>query len=441
MPATKKQLFAQITKINVAKRQVAGILMQEVVDLSNEKCLYEESKPHFKAWSEAQNKASGGKSKGNLRAMHTTKVAGRVVDLVCDDEQKAFVITAEVDADDEWKLVLKGAYTGFSVGANFGRDANNKIIKTAEDDGSMGWVAVPIEASLVDLPCVPTAVFSIVEEDGSEKLCKFHSPETEKSMYSVSRMADILSSLSYMLADLEWEQTYEDDDSVVPARLRTWLEDGAVIFGDLATEETSEFVAQFTAAKAARAEVTKAAGCNCGCAACADCTTKKKALPEPENEKDNMTPEQIKAALGESLKGIFASEEYKTQQVESVKLAITSDAGKGAIAEVVKAELPAQVKAAVEDALKNSESVKFFDQLMEQIGDEPAPSKVAHASATITTRENDKGAGEGAVTELTQEEWNDRSPAGQAKRVKAITAMRKSQEASGEAHNGRVGVA
>lgn len=430
----KKTLFAQIVKVDLAKRQVTGILMQEVVDRSNEKCLYEESKPHFKAWSETQSKASGGKSKGNLRAMHTTKVAGRVVELICDDEQKAFVITAEVDADDEWNLVVKGAYTGFSVGANFGRDANNKIIKTTEDDGSTGWVAVPVEASLVDLPCVPTAVFSIVEEDGTEKVCKFHSPETGKSMYHVSRMADNLSDLGCMLTSLEWEQEWENDDSVIPERLRTWLEEGAVIFGDLATEETSEFVAQFLAAKAARAEVTKAAtGCSCNCKGCEGCTTKKKALTEPENEKDNMTPEQMKA--------FFASDEYKTGQAEIFKGVLSSDAGKTAIADAVKAELPTQVNDAVKKAIEESETFKTMNAIVDALGEEPQTSKVAHPSATITREDDAVENGKAGEAELTQAEWNDPSAAGQAKRVKALTALRHAQESNGSAHDGRAAVA
>src|SRR5579875_2029799 len=288
-----KALFAQITKVNVADRTVTGIAMQEVVDRTLEKCLYEESKPFFQAWSETQEKASGGKSKGNVREMHTSSAVGVVTELVCDDAQKAFVITSKVVDDAAWKKVEAGVYTGYSIGANFAKDAEGKSRKKMVD-GVLEWVANPVEVSLVDIPCVPTATFDLTKADGSHEVRKFVTAQTEKSMYTVGQLANTLQDVQWMVADLQWEAEWENDDSKIPERLLDWMKEGAGIFLDLAQEETSEFAAMLTAQKAAKADRHKAGACVCDCAACAECANKAKAI-QPTQEKDDMTPEQTKA--------------------------------------------------------------------------------------------------------------------------------------------------
>lgn len=78
-------LFIPITKIDKAKRLVYGRLSQEVADKSGEILDYETSKPAFQKWSDEQFKASGGKSRGNLRAMHDKIAAGIFTDITFDD--------------------------------------------------------------------------------------------------------------------------------------------------------------------------------------------------------------------------------------------------------------------------------------------------------------------------------------------------------------------
>lgn len=155
------KLFARLTKIDEAKRQVTGILAQEIPDKVGEIWDFEKSVPHFKAWSEGIRKATDGKSVGNLRVMHTAKVAGRFTEMVCDETQKAIIVTATVDDDNEWNLVQKGAYSGFSIGGGYGDrwpDPANKSLTRYE--------AKPAEGSLVDNPCIPTATFTIIKADG-----------------------------------------------------------------------------------------------------------------------------------------------------------------------------------------------------------------------------------------------------------------------------------
>ena len=78
--------------------------------------------------------------------------------------------------------------------------------------------------------------------------------EVKKGLYSVSRFADMLESLSYLVLSNEGEASYEGDGSKVPAKLRAWMTAGAAIFKDMATEEIDELTAPAKAAKSVVAE-------------------------------------------------------------------------------------------------------------------------------------------------------------------------------------------
>lgn len=164
MSAKNLSIFVPINKIDEEQRLVYGqVAAGGVVDNSGEMFDYKASKPYFQKWSENAHVTSGGKSKGNLRVMHTSKVAGIVTDLGFDDDNEVIEACAKVIDDNEWNMVKAGAYTGFSMGGRYvsraeKADANGKTTKT--------YVADPVEISLVDKPCIPTAVFSVVKADG-----------------------------------------------------------------------------------------------------------------------------------------------------------------------------------------------------------------------------------------------------------------------------------
>jgi hypothetical protein len=73
-------LFAQIQKVDEAKRLVYGRATQEVVDRSGEIFDYASSKPNFQKWSNEAVEATDGKSLGNVRAMHSNVAVGKVPD-------------------------------------------------------------------------------------------------------------------------------------------------------------------------------------------------------------------------------------------------------------------------------------------------------------------------------------------------------------------------
>ncbi|WP_407146257.1 hypothetical protein [Bradyrhizobium sp. ORS 86] len=66
--------------------------------------------------------------------------------------------------------------------------------------------------------------------------------DVRKDMYQVSRFADLLSSLAYLMQSSEYEAAAEKDGSVVPASLRAWLKTGAQIFQSMAAEELDELL-------------------------------------------------------------------------------------------------------------------------------------------------------------------------------------------------------
>lgn len=92
------------------------------------------------------------------------------------------------------------------------------------------------------------------EGDESEKAAGA-GDDVKKGMYSVSRFAELITSIGYLVSDAEWEADCEKDGSPVPAQLRDWLKTGAGIFQAMAVEEINEFVAQFQSPEATSAAV------------------------------------------------------------------------------------------------------------------------------------------------------------------------------------------
>jgi hypothetical protein len=158
-------LFIPITKIDVAKRLVFGTIAEEIPDHADEIMDYESAKPMFEAWSAEIEKASNGRSVGNLRAMHGSVAAGKLDQIHFDDSARRIATVAKVVDDAEWKKVLEGVYTGFSMG---GRYVNRW--PDPSDPSLTRYTPQPMEVSLVDHPCIPSATFEVVKADGTVEL-------------------------------------------------------------------------------------------------------------------------------------------------------------------------------------------------------------------------------------------------------------------------------
>lgn len=163
------RMFIPITKIDVEKRLVYGTITEEGVDKAGEVFDYKTSKPYYEKWSSEIAKATGGRSVGNLRVMHTPKVAGKLVQLDLNDQQKRVSCVAHVVDDAEWKMCMAGGYTGFSQGGRY--------VARWQDGDVQRYTIDPIEQSLVDSPCLPSARFQLVKADGTVEEHEFKKPE------------------------------------------------------------------------------------------------------------------------------------------------------------------------------------------------------------------------------------------------------------------------
>jgi len=155
-------MFIPITKVDAAQRLVYGLATAEIADRSGEICDYASTKPYYEKWSDEIAQSSGGKSLGNLRAMHGAVAAGKVTALTFNDDDKQIEICAKVVDDDEWRKVQEGVYTGFSQGGTY-------IRRWTDEDGLTRYTAAPNEISLVDFPCLAQAHFEMIKGDGTHE--------------------------------------------------------------------------------------------------------------------------------------------------------------------------------------------------------------------------------------------------------------------------------
>lgn len=178
----KTSIFIPLTKVDEEQRLVYGRITAEELDKSGEVMDYKSSKPEFEKWSSGIEAASGGLSKGNVRVMHGSTVAGKLTELEFNDDEQSIEVCSKVVDDNEWNKVLEGCYTGFSVGGKYGKRWN----ETIDGQTVKKYTAVPSEVSIVDNPCVTSATFSLVKADGTEQDIIFKSVnDTEGTEASV----------------------------------------------------------------------------------------------------------------------------------------------------------------------------------------------------------------------------------------------------------------
>jgi hypothetical protein len=157
-------IFARITKVDEKTRTVTGRAAQELPDRDQEVFHYETSKPNFMKWSAEVHADTDGASLGNVRAMHGNVAAGKLTDIEFLDDEKAIDVCAKIVDDNEWKKILEGVYTGFSIGGRYAKKwpaaVNGKMVNY--------YTADPTEISIVDRPCGTTAKFFQVHKlDGT----------------------------------------------------------------------------------------------------------------------------------------------------------------------------------------------------------------------------------------------------------------------------------
>lgn len=297
-----KPIFAQLRKVDEEKRLIYARAVQEVPDRADEIFDYETSKPYFKEWSDEIFDASGGKSYGNVRAMHGKQVAGKVAEpLQFVDEEKAIDVVIKVLDDEDWKKTIEGGYTGVSIGGSYVGERKTEKIADRE---VRRYTARPSEISLVDSPCIPTAkFFEVVKADGSAEQVAFRepvqpepapmdvvgtddevaafakalndagmsmadaiaavqaeaakrapAPETppvapaeaplDKGLWNHAQFASLLEGLAMVTRSAQMDADLEGDNSPVPAKLRAAFASLVECYKEMGAEEADELVAE-----------------------------------------------------------------------------------------------------------------------------------------------------------------------------------------------------
>lgn len=172
---------------------------------------------------------------GAVREMHKNDAAGTAISIEVQPDGRTFFVAHVVDPI-AVKKVQTGVYKGFSIGGKVqSRDDLNKSIITG---------LRLTEVSLVDRPANDGAVFTMYKAE------KLEDDDVNKSLYSVSRFADILDCAGCIVSDATWEAKYDGSDSPLPAAMLKWLKQGMQLLQDLTAEESSKLTAYITSLKA-----------------------------------------------------------------------------------------------------------------------------------------------------------------------------------------------
>lgn len=257
-----------------------GVLAEETPDRVGEVFDYATSKPFFEAWSKGFQKATKGKSAGNLRAMHSKIAAGIFTNVEFDDAAKEIRVAGKViDAAEKVKMA-EGVYTGLSIGGHYVKtwaDPSDKSLKR--------YTCEPVEGSLVDLPCMYGATFTARKIGGVEEVRKFRGPVQlwecaytekhrhqakadaiacreavaqddlgklalpvlEKGMYAIGDLAAAIAILNCIRISSKYEEEYEGDNSPVPAAMASIVEQAIEILHQMVDEEGRELLADINA--------------------------------------------------------------------------------------------------------------------------------------------------------------------------------------------------
>jgi hypothetical protein len=184
-PADRLAMFIPLAKADAARRLVYGAF-DETPDRAGEVCDYVSARPAFETWSAELEKASDGKSLGNIRGQHSNVAAGKLVELNFDDAARRIGFVARIVDDNEWRKVEEGVYTGFSPGGRYAR--------RWRDGAHTRYTPLVRELSIVDVPCNPAATFTMVKADGGERQVRFavdkaYEPGNEKTLARAEALA------------------------------------------------------------------------------------------------------------------------------------------------------------------------------------------------------------------------------------------------------------
>ena len=276
---------------------VFGTVTAEEVDLDQEICDYEGTKP----WYEKRTKEQLAKtsipgmepSLMPFRQMHQLIVQGAGRSLVCDDAKKTIKMGFAVVDANAIKMWKAGCFVGFSQGG-----AYIKQWPDPEHEGCTRYIADPAEVSAVDSPALPSALVESMkgrtvtlqkasgsveqvpleiisldkhrmgkmerEIEALTRLLKLKFPEQhreltarekaaisgacaklalQKGLYEVGWLGGLIEELTWLCMQSEFERDMEGDNSKVPDGLREAWSALLEQFKAMAIEEADETAA------------------------------------------------------------------------------------------------------------------------------------------------------------------------------------------------------
>jgi hypothetical protein len=155
--------FVAFEKFDEDLREVWGDATVEEIDKQGEIVSFAGAVKAFTENAEYFQKASKGKSKGNVRAMHQPIAAGRIIAWEADERRKAIPIGTKIDDEKQWDLCKAGTYIGFSIAGEVTKEHKEEIggrEVNVIDEFNL------VETSLVDHPANASCTFSIVKVAG-----------------------------------------------------------------------------------------------------------------------------------------------------------------------------------------------------------------------------------------------------------------------------------
>jgi hypothetical protein len=192
-----KTFTYKIDRVDTARHEVHGTLAHEILDSDGEVFDYFLSKPHFIAWSNSIFEKSKGKSRGNIRSMHGSVAAGKVLSMTFDDPAKRIRCVGKVTDEGEWSKCEDGTLIGFSLS---GRLVGKK--RFTDETGQTRYEVAPFEVSLVDNPAIPTAIFDAVKMEGKMRDDPKAEAKKDISGNDLHSFADVIGQVEYLVRSL-----------------------------------------------------------------------------------------------------------------------------------------------------------------------------------------------------------------------------------------------
>lgn len=163
-----------------------GMATDETPDSDHEIASYPETAEAYRVWSkqsfDSTTAAGQNPSLGNCRLMHGARIAGKVIKIVYQDQQKQIWVEMKA-CDQEISTMLRdGMVQGFSHAGSYVRRwhkacdtdmPSGNFCPTCRQNVDVTYYPRLVELSAVDKPANPNARFTMVRADGSTELRKF----------------------------------------------------------------------------------------------------------------------------------------------------------------------------------------------------------------------------------------------------------------------------